>query len=136
MQRIIVRNEDCLGCRLCEIICSSAHEGAYNPKRSRIRVPITFPLPSPPVVCRQCAKAPCVGVCSTGALTIGEHVEFDSEKCVGCGQCAAACPFQAIWVTPEGSVCKCDLCGGSPNCVGACPGAALSYDDGGESNEN
>lgn len=41
----------------------------------------------------------CVEACPTGALTRGRKVEFDSSKCIGCGQCADACAHGAI--TPE-----------------------------------
>jgi Fe-S-cluster-containing dehydrogenase component len=30
------------------------------------------------------------------------------------------CPFDVIFVAPDGELLKCDLCGGEPACVDAC----------------
>lgn len=125
MRRVSVDKNKCTGCRLCEIICSSSHYGSYNPRRARIRVPITYPMPSAPIVCRQCPNPKCVEACPTGALEKGDWVHFDDEKCTLCGACVEACPFKAIWMTPGKELLKCDLCGGDPTCVKACPQEAL-----------
>jgi len=61
----------------------------------------------------------------TGSVTI------DEEKCVGCGSCAEACPFNSEGVIKPsviaGKFIKCDLCGGDPQCVEICPTGALRY---------
>ncbi|MFQ6081282.1 MAG: 4Fe-4S dicluster domain-containing protein [Candidatus Bathyarchaeia archaeon] len=84
-----------------------------------------------PIVCRQCAKPPCVEACpvdafirdaKTGVLLISE------ELCIGCGACAEKCPFHAITMHPDKDIAiKCDLCGGDPACVKFCPGKVLRY---------
>ena len=38
----------------------------------------------------------CVEACAAGALTRGDIVEIDNEKCTGCGACVAACEHGAI----------------------------------------
>ncbi|MBW1668075.1 MAG: 4Fe-4S binding protein [Deltaproteobacteria bacterium] len=39
MQKVLLIDEEkCTGCRLCEAVCSAGHEGASNPSRSRIHV--------------------------------------------------------------------------------------------------
>lgn len=117
----------CMSCRICEIACSQKHFGKYNPMLARLRVPRTFPLPSPPQMCLQCAKPRCAETCPTGALYRGEDmVVFDEKKCNGCGACVDACPFDRIWMSEFGIPLKCDLCGGDPECVRICAKHALS----------
>lgn len=41
----------------------------------------------------------CLFVCPTGA-TNNETGQIDSNKCIGCGACAAACPARAISMIP------------------------------------
>ncbi len=47
--------------------------------------------------CRGCVAHPCVEVCPKGATAIvnGRSV-IDQEKCIKCGKCKAACPYDAI----------------------------------------
>ncbi|MBE5054993.1 4Fe-4S dicluster domain-containing protein [Pseudoflavonifractor sp. DSM 107456] len=45
---------------------------------------------------------PCQFACPTHAIVVGEDItelpHADSEKCVGCGACVAACPGQACFL--------------------------------------
>lgn len=47
--------------------------------------------------CRGCVAHPCTTVCPKGAVSIvnGRSV-IDQEKCIKCGRCKAACPYDAI----------------------------------------
>lgn len=127
---ITVDKQECMGCRVCELACSQKHFGVYNPNLARLRIAATFPLPSAPKMCFQCAKPHCVEACPTGALYRTENmVAFDEEKCVSCGACVEACPLDAIWMSESEEYdkpLKCDLCGGNPECVQLCPKHALS----------
>lgn len=142
MKRIHIKEEYCIGCRLCEVHCIAAH-GKY--KNDLVR---TFKRdkdrPSPRIVieqhgetcfalpCRQCKEASCIRACITGAMTRDPQtglVRTDSLRCVGCWTCVAACPYGAV--TREGKhtkiAAKCDLCGDQPACVRHCPNEALIY---------
>lgn len=49
---------------------------------------------------RLCTKdCLCLYVCPTGATDTEDSV-IDAEKCLGCGECAAACPSKAISMVP------------------------------------
>lgn len=95
--------------------------------------------------CNHCADPACVKVCPVKAIS--KETEFgavivDSDKCIGCGACARACPWGApqyfepldktAMGTPEHPhMTKCDMCvdrlraGLKPACVASCPGRAL-----------
>ena len=141
MKRILIKEEYCMGCRLCEIHCITAH----SKSKSIIKVfRYEVPQPVPSVIveekeyttfaiqCRHCEDAPCIQACITGAMhrdpdTKAVHV--DHEKCVGCWMCIMVCPFGAIQRgTVEKKVAsKCDLCVDRevPACVENCPNEAL-----------
>ncbi|WP_339064288.1 4Fe-4S dicluster domain-containing protein [Tepidibacillus marianensis] len=88
--------------------------------------------------CMHCSDAPCVAICSTGALY--QHndgfVGFDQDSCIGCGYCAKACPFdipryEKDAFTGKDKMNKCNFCqdkitnGEQPACVQTCPTNAL-----------
>lgn len=126
----------CFWCRSCELVCSLYHEGECNPSLSRIKISLDlFQQKAEAIVCHQCENAKCIVACPVeGAMNIDEgtgSVTIDEEKCVRCGNCAEACPFNSgeiIKLSPlKGKFIKCDLCGGDPQCVEICPTRALRY---------
>lgn len=47
--------------------------------------------------CQGCLEHPCVEVCPKNAITmINGHSHIDQEKCINCGKCMNACPYNAI----------------------------------------
>ena len=119
----------CTGCRTCEIACAFTHgvAGAIGASRVRVAADRTLHVP---VLCLQCDDAACVRVCPTRALTRNREtgaIDCASTRCIRCGQCAIACSFGNISVTPAGDYVKCDLCGGAPACARFCPSGALRY---------
>lgn len=124
---LVIHPENCNGCHLCELACSSTKEREFIPSKSRIRV-VTNGLEgwSRPVVCLQCEEPMCMAACTVDAIhktktPQGDNiVSVNKEKCIGCHQCIVACPFGAIEYLKEQKATKCDLCGGSPVCVNFC----------------
>jgi len=125
-KRLAVIPELCSGCKLCELACAIEHFNVNNPKKSAIRVIITYPQPVMrlPIVCSQCKVPICADACPVGALKkIDSVVQLDKEACISCMKCVDACPFGAIYAHCDVEhPIKCDMCGdGSPKCVEVCP---------------
>ena len=82
--------------------------------------------------CRQCAHpVPCANACPQGAIRVDPKTGaryVDEDKCIGCGLCQKACPWDMMSFDREKQkASKCFLCDGEPKCVKACPAAALTY---------
>jgi anaerobic dimethyl sulfoxide reductase subunit B (iron-sulfur subunit) len=96
------------------------------------------------IACNHCVHPKCAGVCPTDAYIHREDgiVYIDPNKCMGCGYCAWACPYNAPRYNFElGQMAKCNFCfdnidaGLPPSCVAACPMRVLDFvevDDGGD----
>jgi carbon-monoxide dehydrogenase iron sulfur subunit len=133
MKKLVVKEENCKGCRFCELACSSYKKGSYNPKNSRIiAIRYDYPERTRLAYCRQCDNAACAEVCPVQAIELDTRINayiVDEEKCIGCGMCVEACPFDAIFIDKETEkAVKCDLCGGDPQCVKFCPKDTLFYE--------
>ena len=91
----------CIGCKACVLGCSQANfvsEGMWRklcvieqssaPARKRILATRS---------CMHCEEPPCKDVCPTGATYKRNDgiVEIDEQKCIGCGYCIVACPYDA-----------------------------------------
>ena len=98
---IVVNLDRCTGCYSCEITCKMENDVALGEYWNKMlqRGPfgeypnmVRYPLPT---MCQQCADAPCVHVCPTGAsYRDGNNVVLiDREKCIGCKYCMMACPY-------------------------------------------
>jgi Fe-S-cluster-containing hydrogenase component 2 len=127
---IVVDPSKCSGCRYCELWCSYAHEKVFSTSLSRIRVVKDDLLGMDfPIVCQRCEEVACVLACPAGALHLDSEgiVRLEKEKCLKCGACSDACPYDAVFQSPvDGSPLICDLCGGDVTCVAKCPTNALS----------
>jgi Fe-S-cluster-containing hydrogenase component 2 len=124
MKRLSVNPNLCIGCKECELMCSLKHHGVFNPAVARIRVEYNPEQGSyDPVICMHCDDPACAEACSFEAMSrdaITGAMVIHDETCTQCHECVEACPYGAIRVTPDGSVLKCDLCGGEPMCVRFC----------------
>lgn len=128
--RRLIDYDKCIGCRVCEEVCSFLHEG-----RPRIVVYRVVSGVDKPISCFHCTKAPCVIVCPVNAMHYDGQgvVEVSTTKCIGCTSCVAACPFGVPELLSIGHISKCDLCrelrlkGLEPGCIAACPSGAILW---------
>jgi carbon-monoxide dehydrogenase iron sulfur subunit len=133
MKRIVVDVDRCSGCRMCEAVCSFAHENAFSSSASRITVlkedAFGFDLP---VTCWHCTRCTALQSCPSRALNRNQEglIQVDEEKCISCGKCVDACRAGAIRLHPERHTpLICDLCKGKLLCVEKCPTKALTYSE-------
>jgi formate dehydrogenase iron-sulfur subunit len=87
--------------------------------------------------CMHCADPGCLKACpSPGAIVQYENgiVDFDHDKCIGCGYCIKGCPFNIPRISKaDAKAYKCTLCsdrvavGQGPACAKACPTKAITF---------
>ncbi len=153
----------CKNLKKCQSACNMAHD--LNPGHNWIKVnPMqgaehTAPYWEP-TTCMHCDEPPCVKVCPVDATFKRQDgiVLIDSDRCIGCRFCMAACPYSTRvfnWGEPDlpaavasqpysaetsipqkkGTVGKCDFCadmtrmGMLPHCVSACPNGTFFFGD-------
>jgi phenylacetyl-CoA:acceptor oxidoreductase 27-kDa subunit len=106
---VVVDLEQCFGCNSCSAVCREV----YGPDSNWRTVHDlgTFDILdgariSVPTSCMHCAQAPCVEVCPTTASFIREDgiVDIDYTKCIGCGYCILACPYDARVISSVGKI--------------------------------
>lgn len=141
----------CSGCKTCQVACKDKHNldnkiswrkvyevcggdwiskgdawtsevGAYNVSMS----------------CNHCRDPICLKSCPNQAIYKNDKgvVLIDEDRCMGCGYCEWACPYDALSLNKEtGIMTKCTLCndyleeGKLPACVAACPMRVLEIGD-------
>lgn len=125
---LMARPGACTGCGLCELMCSLQGTGGVWPRRARLfLLQGEPPAGAVPVVCGQCASAPCITACPQKAIHRNQRtgaLVVDRWGCNGCARCVGACPWGLIQVSVVAE--KCDLCRGEPVCLQVCPTGAIA----------
>jgi molybdopterin-containing oxidoreductase family iron-sulfur binding subunit len=153
----------CKNLKKCQSACNHMHH--IHPGQNWIKV---HPMQDAehtsqywqPTTCMHCDEPPCVKVCPVDATFKRKDgiVLIDSDRCIGCRFCMAACPYSTRvfnWSDPgvsnevahrhyspetsvpqkKGTVGKCDFCpdmvraGELPHCVSACPNGVFFFGD-------
>lgn len=142
LSRVVDAGGTCVGCRACELVCSTFKNGDCNPNLARITVegnPIQG-VRFKALTCYQCVNPACRNACPVDAIVPdtkqATHAWIvDEELCTGCLACVAACEERfgspRIYFNSERNVAfKCDLCQGAPQCVENCPTGTLTHSNG------
>ncbi len=133
----------CIGCHACSIACKSEHEIPVGVHRCWVKTVEKGSFPDTsrfflPVLCNQCDDAPCVSICPTNTLFKRRDgiVDFNSDSCIGCRACMAACPYDQIFIDPNTKTAeKCNFCANrvenklQPACVSVCPTECRIFGD-------
>jgi Fe-S-cluster-containing dehydrogenase component len=132
----------CVGCSDCVIACQLENNVPLGFCRDWVVESVhgTYPevgLEIRSERCNHCENAPCVRCCPTGASHIidGGIVVVTKNKCIGCGACIQACPYDARYSHPGGYIDKCTFCnhrideGAAPACVAVCPTKCMYFGD-------
>ncbi len=87
--------------------------------------------------CMHCEDPGCLKSCpAPGAIVQYSNgiVDFDHDKCIGCGYCIKGCPFNIPRISKvDNKAYKCTLCsdrvavGQGPACAKACPTQAIAF---------
>ncbi len=99
----------CVRCGNCSMACHQMH-GQSRLLRRGIHIERPAKIGSSsiqhilsPSVCMHCQDPECLTGCPTGAIgrfTNGQ-IDIDPKTCIGCGDCATQCPYNAITMIPR-----------------------------------
>ena len=156
----LIDTSKCIGCKACQVACSEWNElrdevghnaGTYdnpadlsadswtlmrfaeyeNPDSGNLEWLIRKDG------CMHCAEPGCLAACpSPGAIVKYANgiVDFNQDKCIGCGYCITGCPFDIPRISQKDKKAyKCTLCsdrvavGLEPACVKTCPTGAIVF---------
>jgi Fe-S-cluster-containing dehydrogenase component/CRP-like cAMP-binding protein len=109
---LLMDMELCVRCGNCSLACQRQHG---NSRLLRRGISLTRPTKlkknaTPqhllnPSVCMHCMDPECMTGCPTGAIGrfTGGYVDINPATCIGCGDCATQCPYDAISLIPRRS---------------------------------
>jgi len=98
----------CVRCGNCSLACHKVHGQSRLLRRGiHIKRPVkpgsslTQHVLSPSV-CLHCQDPECLTGCPTGAIARfpGGQIDIETKTCIGCGDCATQCPYNAISMVP------------------------------------
>jgi CRP-like cAMP-binding protein/Pyruvate/2-oxoacid:ferredoxin oxidoreductase delta subunit len=125
---LLIDLDRCVRCDECVDACVATHNDGFT---RLIREGVRFDNYLVATSCRACLDPLCMTRCPVGSIRRKGTLDIVIENwCIGCGNCAADCPYGAINIVPTAvardprpKAAVCDLCSGyaEPNCVRACP---------------
>ena len=100
----------CVRCGNCSLACHRMHgqsrllrRGIHVTRPVSLKPKSDFQSVLSPSVCMHCQDPECLTGCPTGAIgrfSAGQ-VDINPKTCIGCGDCATQCPYNAITMIPR-----------------------------------
>ncbi|MEW6689143.1 MAG: 4Fe-4S dicluster domain-containing protein [Pseudomonadota bacterium] len=142
---MVIDTRQCIGCQDCVVACNIENNVPPGKRRGWVRTEVQGRFPDLSMRfyserCNHCDEPPCVPVCPVGAShvsSLGKTVQIHYDKCIKCGLCVEACPYQARFMNElrDGTADKCTFCahrlkeGKEPACAAVCPTKAIFFGD-------
>jgi Fe-S-cluster-containing dehydrogenase component/CRP-like cAMP-binding protein len=106
---LVMDMDKCVRCGNCSLACHTVHGRSRLLRRGiHIERPKNFGGVSSenvlvPSVCMHCQDPECLTGCPTGAIGRFDNgqIDIDPKTCIGCGDCATQCPYNAITMIPR-----------------------------------
>jgi dimethyl sulfoxide reductase iron-sulfur subunit len=99
---MVIDLDKCSGCMSCDVACKRENFTPPGVHWSKVHIYETGAYPksklrSLPTLCMHCDEPACRKACPTGATSKRADgvVVIDNDRCIGCGYCALACPYEA-----------------------------------------
>ncbi|MFN0123884.1 MAG: cyclic nucleotide-binding domain-containing protein [Blastocatellia bacterium] len=107
---LVMDMDMCVRCGNCSLACHTMHgqsrllrRGVHIERPVQPKIGASFQSVMSPSVCMHCQDPECLTGCPTGAIgrfSAGE-VGINAKTCIGCGDCATQCPYNAISMVPR-----------------------------------
>ncbi|HEX5708167.1 MAG TPA: cyclic nucleotide-binding domain-containing protein [Pyrinomonadaceae bacterium] len=106
---LVMDMDKCVRCGNCSLACHKVHgqsrllrRGIHIERPARLGGNSAEHVLSPSV-CMHCQDPECLTGCPTGAIGRfeGGQIDINPQTCIGCGDCATQCPYNAISMIPR-----------------------------------
>lgn len=106
---LVMDMDKCVRCGNCSMACHQVHGHSRLLRRGiHIERPAKHGGNSAnhvlvPSVCMHCQDPECLTGCPTGAIGrfVNGQIDINPKTCIGCGDCATQCPYNAITMIPR-----------------------------------
>jgi len=123
------RDVRCMNCLACMVECSSTYFKSDDPDKAALRIAPKRREPNEtlPVTCVQCGN--CAEACPNNAIIQNKMGVYIVNKklCNGCGDCVEACPFGLMRKPEDSSTAF--KCISCGRCASVCPMEILEVSD-------